>query len=226
MTWLTRGGVAAAALVGGAVAWGLGWRALVPLFAFLFTGSLLSKLCGEAAAPRTARQVVANGGVAALAAVAHWWPAAAGAIAAAAADTWATEIGSRSRPPARLITTGRPVPHGTSGGITVLGSAGGMIGAMTMAVLAAAVAPDLRWAGFWVVAVSGVTGMVADSLLGATLQARYACGHCGRVTERPGDCHGPLRRVQGWPWLDNDTVNLLGSLTGALTAGAGARLWA
>ena len=198
MTWLTPGGVAAAALVGGAVAWGLGWGALVPLFAFLLTGSLLSKRAGVVAAPRNARQVVANGGVAAIAAIAHLWPAAAGAIAAAAADTWATEIGSRSRRPARLITTGEPVPHGTSGGITALGTAGGAVGAVTIALLCAYAAPELRWRGCLLVVISGVTGMIADSMLGATLQARR--------------------------WLDNDAVNLLGSLTGALTA-AGATLW-
>ena len=199
MTWLTPGGVAAAVLVGGAVAWGLRWVALIPLFTFLVSGSLLARRAGVAAAPRTARQVVANGAVAAIAAVAHLWPAAAGAIAAAAADTWATEIGSRSRQPPRLITTGEPVPHGTSGGITVLGTAGGAVGALMIALFCAYAAPELRWRGCWVVAISGVTGMIADSVLGATLQARR--------------------------WLDNDAVNLLGSLTGALTAAAGATLW-
>src|SRR5438093_5230732 len=46
----------------------------------------------------------------------------AGALAAAAADTWATEIGAFSPFAPRLITSGRQVPRGTSGGITVLGS--------------------------------------------------------------------------------------------------------
>ena len=91
MTWLTRGGVAAALLVGAAVAWGLGWAGLVPLVSFLITGSLLTRLAGGAEAPRNARQVAANGAVAALAALSGNWPAATGAIAAAAADTW--EIG-------------------------------------------------------------------------------------------------------------------------------------
>ena len=90
MNWLTRGGVAAAACVGAAVVWGLGWGGVIPLFAFLLSGSLLTRFGGTPEGPRTGRQVVANGGVAAVAALAHLWPAAAGAIAAAAADTWAT----------------------------------------------------------------------------------------------------------------------------------------
>ncbi len=224
MTWLTRGGVAAAALVGGAVAWGLGWGALVPLFAFLSSGSWLARLAGDSDGPRNARQVVANGGVVALGAVVHLWPAAAGAIAAAAADTWATEIGARSTRPPRLITTGAPVPRGTSGAMTVLGTLGGIGGAAAMAALSGLVAPALRWQGAGVVALAGVAGMLVDSLLGATVQARFGCPSCGRVMERPGFCHEAMRRVRGWRWLDNDAVNLLGSLAGALVATAGAAL--
>lgn len=226
MTWLTPGGIGAAVLVGGGVVWGLGWTALVPLFAFLLSGSLLTRLATGAQAPRTARQVLANGAVAALAAVGHLWPAAAGAIAAAAADTWSTEIGAFAPQSPRLITTGAPVPRGTSGGITGLGTAGGILGAAALAAAAGLVAPVLRWRGAWAVAVAGVAGMLVDSLLGATLQARFACANCGRVTEQPGPCHEPLRLVRGWRWLDNDAVNLVGSLAGALAATAGASLLA
>jgi len=220
VNWLTSGGVAAAACVGGAVVWGLGWGGVIPLFAFLLSGSLLTRLGGVHEGPRTARQVVANGGVAAVAALAHLWPAAAGAIAAATADTWATEIGARARNQPILITTGQRVPSGTSGGITPLGTAGGMVGAMLMAGIAAVVAAQLRWRGAGVVVAAGVTGMFTDSLLGATLQARYACPQCGRVMEHAGFCHAPVRLVRGWRWLDNDAVNLIGSLAGALTATA------
>jgi uncharacterized protein (TIGR00297 family) len=162
--------------------------------------------------------VVANGAVAALAALGQLWPAAAGAIGAAAADTWATEIGAHSSRRPRLITSGAPVPRGTSGAVSVLGTFGGIGGAVTMAALAGLVAPALRWRGAGVVAIAGVAGMFVDSVLGATLQARFGCPSCGRVTERPGRCHEPLRHVRGWRWLDNDAVNLLGSLAGALLA--------
>lgn len=224
MNWLTRGGVAAAVLVGGAVAWGLGWWGLVPLFAFLVSGSVLGRLSGGQEGPRDARQVIANGGVAALAALAHLWPAAAGAIAAAAADTWATEIGAHSPRPPRLITTGKQIPTGTSGGITALGTAGGIAGAVVMALGSAVVAGELRWRGAMIVAGAGVAGMFVDSLLGATLQARYACPECGRVLEHPSFCHAPLQLARGWRWLDNNAVNLLGSLAGALLATAGVRM--
>ncbi|MGH7613888.1 MAG: DUF92 domain-containing protein [Gemmatimonadales bacterium] len=223
MRWLTRGGVVAALLVGAAVWWGLGWGGLAPLFAFLLTGSLLTRLAEGGAGPRTARQVVANGAVAAVAACLGSWPAAAGAMAAAAADTWATEIGSFSPHRPRLITTGTPVPRGRSGGMSLIGTLGGIGGALAIAGVAALVAPGLRGRGVWVVGAAGIVGMLVDSLAGASLQACYACPApgCGAVTERPGQCHGTVELVRGVRWLDNDGVNLVGSLSGALAAAAG-----
>ncbi|HEY7684520.1 MAG TPA: DUF92 domain-containing protein [Gemmatimonadales bacterium] len=226
MRWLTPGGVAAALMVGGAVWWGLGWGGLAPLFAFLVTGSLLTRLAEGGAGPRTARQVLANGAVAACAALLGSWPAAAGAIAAATADTWATEIGSFSPRPPRLITTGARVPRGRSGGMTLLGTLGGIGGAFVIATISALVAPRLRGPGVWVVGAAGCVGMLIDSLAGATLQAAYRCPApgCGAVTERPGQCHGTVELERGVRWLNNDGVNLVGSLSGAFAAAVGSSL--
>src|SRR5256885_16143890 len=76
-----------------------------------------------------AGHVAANGGVAALAARGGGWFFVAGAPAAATADTWATEIGRHSPIAPRLITNGRRVAPGTDGGMTLLGTAGGIVGA-------------------------------------------------------------------------------------------------
>jgi uncharacterized protein (TIGR00297 family) len=153
------------------------------LLAFFVLSTLLSRR-GTA---RNERQVIANGGVAAVAALAGHWTWFAGALAAATADTWATEIGRHSRTRPRLITNGTPVPAGTDGGITLLGTAGGIAGALFIAVLARVLVPG----GFLMaVAVAGIAGMLLDSLLGATLQGR-------------------LR------WLDNDAVNLAATAAGA-----------
>ena len=154
------------------------------LLAFFVSSNLLSK-----AKTRNERQVLANGGVAALAALAGSWAAFAGALAAATADTWATEIGRYSRKPPRLITTGKPVPAGTDGGMTLVGTVGGIAGAAFMAALAFLFQPRVAVA----VVVAGVLGMLLDSLLGAMVQ-------------------GAVR------WLDNDAVNLAATLGGAVVA--------
>ena len=208
MKWLTRRGAAAALAVGAATGWGMGWRGLVLLLAFFVSGSLLTRAAeGRAGGgQRNARQVIANGGVAALAALAGSWPAFAGAVAAATADTWATEIGSFSRTAPRLITTGEPVPRGVSGGITLLGTAGGVAGAAIIGVLAWLLGPrELQLAG--VVALAGAAGMFLDSLLGATVQGTFR--------------DEPVQPRRGCAWLDNDAVNLAATLGGAAVGAVG-----
>ena len=67
---------------------------------------------------RTAGQVVANGGGAAVGAllvavgVELGWAVLEGALATAQSDTWATEIGMRSGATPRMVTTGRPARVG------------------------------------------------------------------------------------------------------------------
>jgi uncharacterized membrane protein len=108
--------------------------------------------------------------------------------------------------------------------MTLLGTVGGIGGALAIAAVSALVDPGLWGRGVWVVGAAGIIGMLVDSLAGATLQACYACSGCGAVTERHGHCHGTLELIRGVRWLDNDGVNLVGSLTGALAAVAGSSL--
>lgn len=225
MKWLTGGGLAAALGVGTAVTVGLGWRGLVLLLAFFLSGSLLTQLSGGPGGRRSARQVLANGGVAAAAALVAPWPVAAGALAAATADTWATEIGAYSPWPPRLITGGAVVSRGVSGGVTWIGTTGGVLGAVVIALLAGYLFPRLAGAAI-AIATAGVAGMLADSVLGATIQGVFECPACAARFER-GDalCHGAVQRIRGTRWLDNDGVNLAATLLGAGWAAALLRIW-
>ena len=220
MKWLSRGGLIAACAVGAGTTWGLGWAGLALLAAFFLSGSLLSQLAERGEGPRrTARQVLANGGVATLAALLGAWTAAAGAIAAAAADTWATEIGAFSPFPPRLLTSGRRVARGTSGGITALGTLGGVAGAVTIAWLAYVLAPRGAAPALVTLTGAGVVGMLADSVLGATLQGKYHCPACDARFERGNTvCHEPVLLTGGWRWLDNDGVNFAATVCGAAVA--------
>jgi uncharacterized protein (TIGR00297 family) len=175
---------------------------------------------------RDAYQVIANGGVFAMCAIAVAAApsgviaaAALGALAAATADTWATELGLLSPESPRSVRTRAPVPPGTSGGVTTGGTLAGCAGALSIACVATLV----RLGGIEALAgaAGGVAGMFADSLLGATLQAQFVCDRCDASTERTTHtCGSPTRRVRGWTWMTNDAVNAFACAAGALVAAA------
>jgi uncharacterized protein (TIGR00297 family) len=243
---LTVSGVVGA-VVSGTLMFGLGgWEWGLLLIAFFISSSVLSFYRAadkENLAEKFAKghrrdlgQALANGGVAALLAVLSrvlpsflgevvWFAACAGAMAAVNADTWATELGVLSPRPPRLITTGKQVEVGTSGGITWLGTAASLGGAAFIGLLGGLSALVLAqgWAAagalLLAAAAGGMAGSLFDSLLGATVQAIYWCDTCQKETERKVHrCGVQTRRLRGWPWMGNDLVNLIASALGALVA--------
>lgn len=233
---LTASGAGAAAVVGAAV-FGLGgWGPAVLLVVFFASSSALTRVGRERKASMQAMvvkggrrdwlQVGANGGLAAMLAVlygvqaeAAYLAALVGALAAATADTWATEIGVLSGDRPRLLTTGRMIEPGASGGVTWLGLlasllGGGVIGGVGWLLSGQ---PPLLLAG----AAGGLGGSLLDSLLGATLQVQYRCLNCGRSTEQHpqhSSCGGRTQQQTGVRWLDNDVVNLAATVVGAILA--------
>jgi uncharacterized membrane protein len=107
-----------------------------------------------------------------------------------------------------MITTWARVTRGVSGGVTALGTLGGVAGALVIAMLAPAAA--------WAVLAGGIAGMLVDSGLGATVQGVYECPACAaRWERRDAVCHEPVRQFAGWRWLDNDGVNFAATVAGA-----------
>lgn len=242
---LSRSGAAGATLIGG-LTFGFGgpvWGLI--LIAFFLSSSLLSFMGRQAKASiaretakdsrRDLAQTLANGGLAALFATfagivtpdSRWYPicflAFLGALSAATADTWATELGTLSSQPPRMITTGRPVSPGVSGAVTPLGLAASLVGGAFLGLCAFLLLSLTSTAASWLLpalcAFSGLIGAAFDSLLGATWQATYFCAPCAKTTERTlHHCGASTRLVRGVRWLDNDAVNVFATLAGALVA--------
>ncbi|EPX65109.1 hypothetical protein D187_000534 [Cystobacter fuscus DSM 2262] len=231
---LSPSGVLGAILIGTPV-FGLGGPAgTVALLGFFFSSSALSKMFRARKADveaeyaktgtRDLGQALANGGVAAVAAVllaatgdSRYLLAMLGALAAANADTWATELGVLSRSPPRRITTLRPVPPGTSGAVSAMGLLASTAGAAFVALIA--LPTGLSWRLVPWLVLAGVVGSLSDSLLGATVQDVRWCEACARETERRVHrCGRPTRSLRGLGWLGNDTVNVLATVTGAALA--------
>lgn len=231
-TLSTTGAIAATVVGTISIAAGWSWGGL--LLAMFISASALSKLGERQKAERVgpvvekgderdATQVLANGGIyaaAALGSILHpspiWYAVGAGALAASAADTWATEIGTLIKGHPRSIISGKSVPPGTSGGISLTGTAAAVVGALFIA----AAAWLVEWpVPFAAVAIGGVAGALTDSLLGATVQARRWCELCAMSTERlVHNCGTQTRHAGGLMGFDNDAVNAVCSGVGALVA--------
>jgi Predicted membrane protein len=240
--WLSLSGAVAAFLMG-LIVFGLGglpWA--VVLLVFFFTSSFLSILFrakkGDTekytakGSRRDAGQVLANGGLASLFVLLHWafpgavwaWVGFAAAFAAANADTWATEIGTLSQAQPRLITSGKRVEKGTSGGISLAGTLGSAAGSALIALTAwfawpGVVSTEKNWLCLSIL-FAGLLGSLVDSWLGATVQRVNYCPACQKETERTPlhSCGTQTVYLRGWRWLDNDWVNILCTLATALFA--------
>lgn len=226
---LTRDGALAAAAVGTAVLAGGAWQGAAALGTFFVSASALTRLPAAEGVDNTdhggrrARQVLANGGVAgimALAASCGWSRVGMyGALAAAAADTWATEIGGRWGGAPRLLLSGRECPAGTSGGVTALGLLASGAGAGLLGLVYAATSPAAERNAGVLVGLAGIAGSLADSLLGEVLQERRRCSACGEITEaRVHRCGAQTVVVGGISGVDNDVVNLAATCIGAIAA--------
>jgi len=178
---------------------GVNWLFLI--FLFLVLSLLATKYkksykrqLGIYEGKRTAKNVISNGVVAFIMAAfgGYYLPLVGGfigAIATATADTMASEIGILQRP--RLITTMKKVVPGTDGGISILGTLVGIMGAGIIGVAAyllGIIADPLI--SLKIAIISGTIGCFMDSILGAVLERRN--------------------------FLNNEHVNLLATITGAI----------
>ncbi len=206
---VNRSGVVAGWVLGTAIYTFLDWRGFLLLGAFFVIGSAATKLgyrrkaaaklAQEEGGRRGARHALANVTVAAVCALfAAVTPhpvlfalAFAGAFATAASDTASSEIGQLLGRRTFLITTLRPVPRGTQGAVSVEGTLAGVAASLAIAALGAAVGlyPPV---GVVPVVVAAFAGTTLESVVGATIERRG--------------------------WLDNEAVNFLNTLVGALAA--------
>jgi uncharacterized protein (TIGR00297 family) len=206
-----RSGVVAGFLVGFVIYAFLSWQGYLLLLAFFVLGSAATKLgyrkkaaaklAQENKGRRGARHALANAGVATACAVfaamtGHpvlFALAFAGAFATAAADTASSEIGQLLGRRTYLVTTFRPVPRGTEGAVSLEGTLAGILASAVIAALGAALGL-FSWKGVPVVILAAFVGTTFESVVGAALEKRQL--------------------------LDNEALNFLNTLVGALVAAA------
>jgi uncharacterized membrane protein len=159
-----------------------------------------------------------------------------GALSTATADTLATEIGLLNPTPPRLITKPwKIVPPGTSGGISLMGEIATILGSLMIGGAAAIIAlpqwftvlgttllPEVGTFApvtmIIVAVVGGFIGCSVDSLFGASIQGMWLCRVCGKKTEKKSHCNKHAEYLRGNQFFDNNMVNLISGIIGALAA--------
>jgi uncharacterized protein (TIGR00297 family) len=204
-------GVVVGFLVGFLIYFFLDWEGYLLLLAFFVIGSgctkfgyktkAAHKIAQEGGGRRGARHALANAGVATACAMfaavtdhpVLFGLAFAGAFATAAADTASSEIGQVIGRRTFLLTNFRPVPRGTEGAVSMEGTLAGIVASAVIAAIGAAVGL-YSWIGVLPIVLAAFVGTTFESLVGAALEKRQL--------------------------LDNEALNFLNTLVGALVAAA------
>jgi uncharacterized protein (TIGR00297 family) len=185
---VSRAGALTGALIGIAVFAGLGWQGWMLLLVTFIAASVASRLglnrklvlgiAEERGGRRGPGNAIANTGVSAIAAViALAAPsdeiarlAFVAALVAGGSDTIASEIGKAWGRRTWSITSLAHVPPGTSGALSVEGTAAGIAGALGLGMVAVALGlSPLAWLP--AIVVGATAGSLLESWLGATLEA-------------------------------------------------------
>jgi len=188
----SRSGAICGFLLGTAIYLGYGYKSFLLLFAFVFLGSVATRVgfakkaargvAERRGGARSWREALANllapAFLAILVITTHHEPACliglVAALAEAAGDTVSSEIGQWASDRAYLITTFKLVPAGEDGGVSLAGTAAGFAASTIVMGLGMGLrlCGPYRFAGPAIALAAAAVGNLLDSFLGATLQRR------------------------------------------------------
>ena len=204
---LTFGGALTGGLIGFIVFLGTGYLGIVLLVFFFISGTLVTAYQANSKhenvkitqdeSRRTAGQVFANGGFAAMVALfAHFNPESsdmyitmmAASLAVATSDTFSSELGTVYGKRFYNCLSFKPDVKGENGVISIEGIVFGLIGAALIAILYFAFTGNVYYV--ICICIAGLFGNLTDSVLGATLERKH--------------------------YLNNNVVNFISTAAGAL----------
>ncbi len=209
------------------------WKWTIPILTFFIFSSLISKIKKsnninfenniEKSSKRNHIQVLANGGVGGvLVTLNYFFPSElfyftfVSSIAAVCADTWSTEIGTMYRTTAINILTFKTIQQGISGGVSLIGTLGGVLGAIIISLSSMFWISSRNFTYIFFIIFAGIIGNIFDSIIGASIQAKYRCTVCSKIIEKNFHCNQAAVLKKGFKYISNDMVNLAAAITGGL----------
>ena len=195
---------------------------LYPLVTFFITSSILTLVRKENInknnSNRNINQVYANGGPALFICIANYfqpsdllYPCFLASVAAANSDTWGTELGKLSKLDPIDIISRNKVSPGTSGGITIIGIIGSLLGSIIIGLVGYLYTSNKIT--ILLVIIAGFLSSLIDSILGSTNQARFISPKGSIITEK---YEMNYFLFTGSKIINNDTVNLYCTISGPL----------
>lgn len=209
------------------------WKWTLPILTFFVLSSLLSKIRKnrnqnveeyfEKTGTRDHWQVMSNGGFAGILILLYqfnpneiFYLMYLASIASVCADTWSTEIGTLRKHKTFNILNLREIEQGISGGVSLIGSLGGLIGSIVISLSGVFWLKENIAEILMLISFVGFIGSLFDSILGSILQVQYKCTVCNKITERKNHCNKKTEYSKGIKFFDNDLVNFSTSIFGAL----------
>ena len=133
------------------------------------------------------------------------------------ADSLASDVGVLSKKDPVDVCRMRRIKRGMSGGVSLLGTVSALLGCLLMTLI------FIAFFGFntknvVAVLVIPMIGILADSILGSLVQAKYKCTVCGKYTEKKLHCEKPTDHAGGLKIINNDMVNILSNFITAILA--------
>ena len=183
----------------------------------VFLGSVISKILNKnkKSEKRKLIQIIANVGVGTLSLIILkitkndiYLLIYASVMAESLADTLASDIGTLSKKEPINILTLKKGEKGLSGNISLLGLTASLIGSIIIALIYY-IGIEKSMISLLTIILSGFLGSIIDSLLGASIQVKYQCKKCKKITERKEHCGIKTNYDRGIKWIDNNLVNLL-----------------
>ena len=199
-----------------------GYSYIYPIVVFFITSTILSFFKKQNTkiikSDRTIKQVYANGGIALFICILNHffshsliYPCFLASVAAANSDTWGTEFGKKSNKNPIDILSGNVVIDGVSGGITLYGTIGSILGSILIGIIGYYFITDIKI--IFLIIISGFISSIFDSILGSSVQARYISPDGLIITEKYEKSY---YLYTGSKKINNDIVNLYCTISGSL----------
>lgn len=126
------------------------------------------------------------------------------------ADTLSSTIGKHAKYHICLRNLKRD-ENELSGDVSVLGILASLFGALIISFTYYELI-NANFFHFVLITVLGVVGAFIDSVLGAFVQNKYQCSKCKNIVEEKRHCNRKTKKISGFLFIDNSTVNFLSVL--------------